>query len=68
MYHGKKIDIDLQYGDKIKDCTSLNCSFYDLDCVYRGNIMKNGRFVGDFVTDDFREVEKLRSRMNGGKV
>ena len=53
MYHGKKIDIDLLYGDKIKDCTGLNCSFYDLDCVYRGNIMKNGRFVGDFVTDDF---------------
>lgn len=61
------IDIDLWYGDKLEDCDTLTYSFYDCDCVYRGNIIKNGRFVGDYTTDDFREIEKLYRCMVSAK-
>lgn len=63
----RKIIIDLWYGDTIRECSGLTYSFSDCDCVYRGNIIKNGRFVGDYTTSDFREIEKLYSRMNGEK-
>lgn len=63
----KKIIIDLWYDDTLSECDGLTCSFSDCDCVYRGNIIKNGQFVGDYTTGDFREIEKLYSRMNGEK-
>lgn len=68
MSHNGKIMIDLWYYDTLEECDSLTCSFSDCDCVYRGNIIKNGRFVGDYATDDFRRVVKLYSCMNGGKA
>mgnify|MGYP004656319569 FL=1 len=61
------IDIDLWYDDMLEDCDSLTCSFSDCDCVYRGNIIKNGRFVGDYTTGDFRKIEKLYRFMVGKK-
>lgn len=63
----RKIIIDLWYGDTIRQCDGLTYSFSDCDCVYRGNIIKNGQFVGDFTTGNFAEIEKLYSRMNGEK-
>lgn len=63
----RKIIIDLWYGDTIRECDGLTYSFSDCDCVYRGNIIKNGQMVGDYTTGDFREIEKLYSRMNGEK-
>ncbi len=66
MYHKMKIFIDLWCGDTIGECSDLTYSFSDCDCVYRGNIIKDGRFVGDYTTCDFREIEKLYSRMNRG--
>lgn len=63
----RKIIIDLWYGNTIQDCDGLTYSFSDCDCVYCGNFVKNGQFVGDYTTGDFREIEKLYSRMNGEK-
>lgn len=63
----RKIKIDLWYSNTIQECDGLTYSFSDCDCVYRGNIIKNGQFVGDFTTGDFREIEKLYRRMNGEK-
>ena len=66
MYKGKNITIDLWYSDTLTDCDSLTCSFSDMDCVYRGNIVKNGRFVGDYTARNFQAVEDLYSRMKNG--
>ena len=63
----RTIIIDLWYGDTLQECDSLTYSFSDCDCIYRGNIIKNGCFVGDYTTDDFRKIENLYSCMNGGK-
>lgn len=66
MYHGRKLIIDLWFGDAVEDCTGITYSFSDCDCVYRGNFIKNGRFVGDYTTCDFREIERLYGRINRG--
>ena len=50
--------IDMWNGDKLTDCDGVQVSFYPNDGKYRGNILKNGRFVGDFVAVDSVEVEK----------
>lgn len=63
----RKIMIDLWYCDTLRECDGLTYSFSDRDCVYRGNIIKNGEIVGDYTASDFREIEKLYSRMNGEK-
>lgn len=63
----RKIIIDLWYGDTLQECTGLTCSFSDCDCVYRGNIIKNGKFVGDYTAGEFQSIEKLYRRMNGEK-
>lgn len=63
----KKMIIDLWDGDTLQECDGLIYSFSDCDCVYRGNILKNGQFVGDFTTDDFRKIEKLYHCMSGEK-
>lgn len=63
----RKIIIDLWYGDTLQECAGLTCSFSDCDCVYRGNIIKNGKFVGDYTAGEFQSIEKLYRRMNGEK-
>lgn len=63
----RKIIIDLWYGDTLQECDGLTCSFSDCDCVYRGNIIKNGQFVGDYTAGEFQSIEKLYRRMNGEK-
>lgn len=41
MHSGRNIIIDLWYSDTLTDCDGLTYSFSDIDCVYRGNIVKN---------------------------
>lgn len=38
----RKIIIDLWYGNTLQECDGLTYSFSDCDCIYRGNIIKNG--------------------------
>ena len=63
MKNNRNIIIDLWYSDSLTDCDGLTYSFSDMDCVYRGNIVKNGRFVGDYTARNFQAVEDLYSRM-----
>ena len=49
--------IDLWYKDE--EVTFVDCTFYDSDCVYRGNLYnKDGRPIGDFSSNDSAEIER----------
>ena len=52
------ISIDMWYGHKPEEVTGINWSFSDLDCVYRGNLYKNGKTIGDFTADTMPEVQE----------
>ena len=52
------IKIHMWYGGNRKKADKIDINFYDLDCIYRGNIYMNGKIVGDYVCDDSIELEK----------
>lgn len=52
------INIDMWYGDDLKEVDKIDIAFYDLDCVYRGNIYINGKIVGDYASNDSLKLEK----------
>lgn len=52
------INIDMWYGDKHTDADRIDVSFSDCDCVYRGNIYKDGKCIGDYSCSDSIELEK----------
>lgn len=52
------IKIDMWYGNKVEDVDQITVSFYDLDCVYRGNLYKKGKIIGDYSCDDSVELQK----------
>lgn len=47
---------DMWYGDQISDVDRIDISFSDADCVYRGNMYKNGKCIGDYECDDSVEL------------
>ena len=49
---------DMWYGDQISDVDRIDISFSDIDCVYRGNLYRNKKCIGDYVCDDSVELEK----------
>lgn len=51
--------IDMWYNDDVKSCDKIDCYFSDCDCMYRGNIYKNGKRIGDYSTNDSVEVENV---------
>lgn len=51
--------IDFWYGDTLETIESIDCLFYPNSGEYRGNLYKNGRPVGDYVTFDSLEIEKI---------
>ena len=55
--------VDMWYGDKIEDVTSIDTSFSDIDCVYRGNCFIGDRVVGDYSTNDSTEIEDTFSHL-----
>lgn len=55
--------IDLWYGDSIKSIDKIDCFFSDFDCMYRGNLYKQGRIVGDYSTRNSIEIENRFSRL-----
>lgn len=55
----KKIKIDMWYGDKKEEADKIDIFFNDLDCMYSGNIYKNGRIIGDYFCNDSAVLEKL---------
>lgn len=50
---------DFWYGDKLEDIDGASVSFYPSDGVYRGNVYKNGKIVGDFSCNDSAKIEKV---------
>lgn len=53
--------IDFWYKDNLKDVTAIDCFFYASDCIYRGNMYKNGAIIGDYSAKDSVEIEKTFS-------
>ena len=58
------MNIDMWYGDDIKDVDEVTYTFYDRDCEYRGNLYKNGKMIGDYSTQDSTEIEKTFTWLN----
>lgn len=52
------MNIDMWYGDSHKDADGIDICFYPNSGIYRGNIFKNGKFIGDYETNDSMEIEK----------
>ena len=52
------INIDMWYGDKKEDADKIDVFFSDVDCIYRGNIYKEGKAIGDYSCTDSLEIEK----------
>lgn len=52
------ISIDMWYKNNPKEITGIDWSFSDLDCVYRGNLYKDGKTIGDFIADTMQEVQE----------
>lgn len=51
--------LDMWYGDSPRDADRIDIYFSDLDCMYRGNIYRNGRPIGDYTTRDARRIEHM---------
>ena len=51
--------VDMWYGNDIEDVTAITVTFSDIDVVYRGNLIINNKIVGDFVTQDSKEIERI---------
>lgn len=52
------ISIDMWYKNNPKEITGIDWSFSDLDCVYHGNVYKDGKIIGDFTADTMQEVQE----------
>lgn len=50
--------VDMWYGDRITDADKIDVFFSDADCLYRGDIYKNGKRIGDYVCDDSVQIER----------
>ena len=52
------VNIDMWYGDDVKDVDNLRVEFYDNAAEYRGNLYIRKKCVGDFSTKDSLALEK----------
>lgn len=50
------IKINMWYEYKPEEVTGINWSFYGYDVVYRGNLYRDGKTIGDFTADTMQEV------------
>lgn len=51
--------LDMWYGDSPRDADRIDIFFSDLDCLYRGNIYRNGRAIGDYSASDAIKIERM---------
>lgn len=58
------IKINMWYGDNHTEADKIDITFYDNACEYRGNIYKNEKMIGDYVCNDFIELEKTFSQLH----
>jgi hypothetical protein len=52
------LNIDMWYENPVTDADRVDCFFYPMAGVYRGNFYKNGKYIGDYVATDSVELEK----------
>lgn len=53
------INLDMWYGDTYNPNTdTVSVCFYPNECIYRGNIKRNGKYIGDFSGKDSVEISK----------
>lgn len=53
------LNIDMWYGNTFNSETDIvTVCFYPNDYIYRGNIKRNGKYIGDFSGDDSVEISK----------
>ena len=52
------ISIDMWYKNNPKEITGIDWSFSGLDCVYHGNVYKDGKTIGEFTADTMQEVQE----------
>ncbi len=57
------VNIDMWYGDDWKTCDQIIVTFYS-NGEYRGNILKAGKYIGDYTADDSVELEKKFSHLH----
>lgn len=51
--------LDMWYGDSPRDADKVDIYFPDLNCIYRGNIYKNGKIIGDYSAGAAQDIEKM---------
>ena len=51
--------LDMWYGDSPRDADKIDIFFCDCDAVYRGNIYKAGKIIGDYSTADSTRIETM---------
>ncbi len=51
--------LDMWYGDSPRDADKIDIFFCDCDAVYRGNIYKAGKIIGDYATADSTRIETM---------
>ena len=53
------LNIDMWYNNTFNPETDIvTVCFYPNDCIYRGNIKRNGKYIGDFSGNDSIEIAK----------
>lgn len=50
---------DMWYGDSPRDADKVTILFYPNIGEYRGNILKDGRIIGDYSAKSWEKVEKM---------
>lgn len=50
--------IDSWYGIFLAECDDYDAVWSDMDCIYRGNLYRNKKPVGDWSSEIFEEFEK----------
>ena len=61
------IKFDMWYDDPITSIDNASITFYPNDAQYRGNVLKPGKIIGDYVADDSVELVKRLNALIGEK-
>ena len=52
------LNIDMWYNNAIEEADKITVAFSDIDVMYRGNIYKDNKIIGDYSCNDSVELEK----------
>lgn len=52
------LNIDMWYNNAVEEADKITVTFSDIDAMYRGNICKDNKIIGDYSCNDSVELEK----------